>query len=290
MVRGKSSATYRLSAEYLQHMGIENTQLETLRPRLLPMLIPPLPWQVQETGHNQTGGFLTQRINLLRAEVYTHSAGGAGTVSELDIRALNRVQATAWQVNPKVFEVMLEAAQTGIKLPSIPLETDEEVGFQSKYPGWNAFVERFHTEGRKARLLPDAEWEALSPSAKTDVKRDILAFHEGAASMLGKRYALSEALTTASELLDIVEFYYPFNRDFRGRIYPMTLTEMQPQGSDYAKALLRFSKGKVLGTSGLRWLLIHIANCAGEDKLSLEDRVKWSLDNLEGIMGSAESV
>jgi len=70
-------------------------------------------------------------------------------------------------------------------------------------------------------------------------------------------------------------FYFPHTLDFRGRMYANTAF-LNPQGEDSARGLLEFSVGKPLGTSGLPWLQVHLANCYGFDKVSLEDRVEWA--------------
>jgi len=51
---------------------------------------------------------------------------------------------------------------------------------------------------------------------------------------------------------------------------------LNPQGEDSARGLLEFSTGKPLGNSGLPWLQVHLANCYGHDKVSLEERVEWA--------------
>jgi DNA-directed RNA polymerase len=51
---------------------------------------------------------------------------------------------------------------------------------------------------------------------------------------------------------------------------------LNPQGEDSARGLLEFSAGKPLGNSGLPWLQVHLANCYGHDKVSLEERVEWA--------------
>jgi DNA-directed RNA polymerase len=78
-------------------------------------------------------------------------------------------------------------------------------------------------------------------------------------------------------------FYFPHTLDFRGRLYANTAF-LNPQGEDSARGLLEFSKAKPLGSSGLAWLKVHLANCWGEDKVSLEDRVEWTDEHEETIM------
>ncbi|MDV7397374.1 DNA-directed RNA polymerase, partial [Arthrospira platensis SPKY1] len=75
--------------------------------------------------------------------------------------------------------------------------------------------------------------------------------------------------------------------DWRGRVYAIPM--FNPQGNDMVKGLLTFAKKVPVGIDGGYWLAVHGANCAGIDKVSLEDRVKWVNDNEANIIASAEA-
>lgn len=89
-------------------------------------------------------------------------------------------------------------------------------------------------------------------------------------------------------------YYY----DFRGRRYPAT-AYLHEQGSDLAKGLLLRADSKPIGRAGFEWLLISIANnWAGDagredgyktDKIPLNDRIKWAIDNEDIFLSYAES-
>jgi len=73
---------------------------------------------------------------------------------------------------------------------------------------------------------------------------------------------------------------------FSGGGSPAYLT---PQGTHLAKALLCFAKGKSLGTmAAVKWLAIHGSNTWGNDKVSLDDRYSWVLQNQEKIKATAD--
>lgn len=89
-------------------------------------------------------------------------------------------------------------------------------------------------------------------------------------------------------------YYY----DFRGRKYPTT-AYLHEQGSDLARGLLIRADKKAIGERGFFWLLVSIAsNWAGDagrddkaktDKIPLEDRFQWALDNEDIFLSYAES-
>ena len=61
-------------------------------------------------------------------------------------------------------------------------------------------------------------------------------------------------------------------------------------GSDLCRGLLEFGVGRPLGSTGLRWLKIHLANvfAGGVDKLSFSERVAFVDQNIDNIKNSAE--
>lgn len=65
-----------------------------------------------------------------------------------------------------------------------------------------------------------------------------------------------------------------------GRIYPNTAF-LHEQGSDNAKGLLLFANGTTIGEEGFYWLLLHGSNTWGNDKVSLDDRVEFCLQNYD---------
>jgi len=92
-------------------------------------------------------------------------------------------------------------------------------------------------------------------------------------------------------------FYHLYYLDFRSRFYPST-AYLHEQGSDVARGLLRRAEKKPMTREGFGWLMIHLANCwAGPieksvlktDKLPLQDRYKWGLDNEEYLLNFALS-
>jgi DNA-directed RNA polymerase len=74
--------------------------------------------------------------------------------------------------------------------------------------------------------------------------------------------------------------------DFRGRAYPIP-PHFNHISGDLCRGLLKFERKKRLGKAGFDWLKIHIANLAGVDKVSLEERREFVAKNLQNILSSA---
>jgi len=93
----------------------------------------------------------------------------------------------------------------------------------------------------------------------------------------------AEFIKTIANKIGEKPFYQAYNCDFRGRIYPMT-PYLNEQSSDNAKGLIQYGEGVKLGETGGYWLALHTANSIGEDKLTLDERVKYVENNLDSII------
>ena len=94
------------------------------------------------------------------------------------------------------------------------------------------------------------------------------------------------AITDAKKLSN-KDFYEFYHYDYRGRLYS-TSSNLNYGGHKLAKSLFYFSEKKPLGPDGWNELLIHAANCWGEDKLSVEARIQYTEDRLDEWMIWAE--
>jgi DNA-directed RNA polymerase len=212
-----------------------------------------------------TGGYVIHQTPLIRRGIHAHTSALERPVSEFDLDSLNAVQATGWRINRWLLDVMLDA-----------------------------WVNRRGIAGLvEAELKPmpdkvdDAVWEAMAPADQTAHRRLRMELHGHNASAEGRQEALMSTLAVANDLRDQPTIWFPHSRCFRGRIHPLPQVGPQPQGSDGQKALIMFAAGLPLGPDGLFWLCVRAANCAGQDKLALEDRVGWVLERRELIVATA---
>ena len=83
-----------------------------------------------------------------------------------------------------------------------------------------------------------------------------------------------------------------------GRKYPTT-AYLHEQGSDFARGLLLRADSKAIGKEGFFWMMVSLANnWAGDagrddelktDKIPLQDRYEWAIDNEEILISYAEN-
>ena len=132
---------------------------------------------------------------------------------------------------------------------------------------------------------------------------------------ISKNRDFNTIMKKAEKVLD-VDFYQEVEADYRGRLY-FREPFLNFQGSDYARGLMVFSEGKDLGETGQWWLAVHTANSYNQsydideipewteadyyshlksegldsisvDKFTLEDRVRWTNENMETIIQAGD--
>lgn len=218
------------------------------------------------------GGFYSKEMSSLTPLVKRRKRELKDTVVPRVNDAINKAQSVPYTVNTQVYQVVIELMQKDIA-PSFPPVPDPVV-----FP------------------LDNYDKATASPDEQAIVKEYAISkadYETSKSSTQGKRLSFKAAVDVARELLNqktrlgVDKFWYTWTVDFRGRLYPATVA-LSPQGADIDKSLLLFYKGKTLGSRGERWLAIHGANVYGNDKVSLDDRYKWVLDNEEFILNVAE--
>lgn len=242
----------------LEWIEKKNEVVQYLRPVYEPMVVQPKDWT---TPFN--GGYISSNIKPLKL-VKTKNKAYLDELRNTDMpivyEAVNALQRTAWQINSQVLEVMEQLWDSGSEIAGIPPRDGLELP---------VVPHDIDTNDESKR-----EWRIQA--AKTHVQN---------LSLLGQRIGFNMALGLARRYEKFRKIFFPYQLDFRGRIY--AVPHLNPQGSDYQKALLRFANGKPLGSEGWKWLAIHGANVAGYDKASFEDRVNWVQDNEDEILAIA---
>lgn len=228
----------------------------------LPMVVEPKPW-----SSFQDGGYYTTPQKVVRQKsgdtaqrAYAQSAienGDMNTVlSGLDV--LGRVP---WQIHAPVLEVMTEVWNSGQGLGAL---VGEETGLvRPEEPPADATYQERAKWGKELR-----EYENMK------------------SGLHSQRCFQNFQLETARAFVKEKKIFFPHSVDFRGRAYPIPPI-LNHIGSDIARGLLKFAHGKELGTVGLQWLKIHLANLYGFDKASLRDREQFAMDNINEIYDSA---
>ena len=242
-----------ISPELVDLKEAINALAELQAPLTWPMITPPADW-----SNTQRGGYLTnelrQQFRLIRG------SKGPATLGRSPLDMINTLQRVAYRINPVVLSLMNH--------------------LESKEQTLGSFVQE---SNQPTPPKPDTQDEDLI----FQWRKQCTDIHNRNASLKGRRYRTMETLSIANRFADEPRLYIPWSYDWRGRVYPIT-TFMSPQGTDADKSLYLAADARPVTEDAKRWLAIQVANCAGHDKLSLDDRVKWTEDNVSLITRIAQ--
>jgi len=240
-----------------------------------PMLVPPTDWTELKKG-----GYLSVDFSFVKLK-----GKGRKVLQNADfskpMSAINKLQRTAWRVNKKIADIIYDVYDNNVIDPSSPPTLPRLYGgLPSSVPTnirdvfeWKDWVENPTPQQR-------TEWGQWNRKReKISVELD---------GEKGRRIQYLMTMGVVEKMIDYDRFYYVYQLDYRGRVYPIT-DFFNPQSKGYVKAMLEFADGQYLTPVGLRWLKIHIANCYGLDKMPLDDRVKWAEDNHTMLLNIARS-
>ncbi|KAF8841664.1 DNA/RNA polymerase [Paxillus ammoniavirescens] len=260
-VRGQKLGVIRLNPVVADRLAKDGLR-ETLHPRHLPMLVKPKPW----LGPDQ-GGYLYNNSAAMRfkdcqeQQSYLEHASSLGNV-ELVYAGLDVLGSTPWNINRKIFDVVLKVWNSGERLCKIPPAVYDKPQ-PEKPANYDTDVKTKSTYGQRLKTYTQDKANNHSERCSVNYKIEI------------SRAFLGDT------------FYLPHNLDFRGRAYPIP-PHLNHIGDDLSRGLLMFAEAKPLGERGLRWLKIHLANLYGFDKGSFDERVEFVMKRLDDIYDSAE--
>lgn len=276
----KTVSCIKFKEEVLEKIEVLKTNISELHPIKKAMIIRPKDWT------NLTNGGYLKEITI--KEVFDKFEDGKTNFSLLDelfIRTrnkkaikhineyanldevydcINSIQSVEWVINKKVFgfydylitnNIQFESEKKGIILRKIcpldlPIKLDENETNKDIILKYRKEASKIHDENK----------DTLSERITIGIKHNIL-----------------------KDLNSLEKFYFCWNVDYRGRIYPIQKL-VNPQMDDSIKGCLKFKNGKELGKNGLYWLKVHCANLNGVDKVNFDDRVKWVDENIEQLI------
>lgn len=252
-----SEAFLTVTRETINWINQVTDCMEETSPVILPCIEPPRPWTTPYDGGYHTEQ-MREKYPLLTA---FHKKDRLKLLEKADMpvvyRAINAVQNTAWRINTKVLDVMSHLWANRLDFGVLPEVVDLP--------------------------MPDRPADIdTNPDVLRQWKKDAAEVHNGRVRQGSKRMNLKRTMDVAAEYRNN-DLYFVYQCDFRGRLYAQGAGP-NPQGTDYQKALLQFAEGKPIGESGVAWLAIHVANTFGVDKVSLAERINWTVDNRENIL------
>lgn len=247
-----------LSDFWVKKMAQRGFSIAGIAPVYQPCVVPPKPWTGVVGGGYWAKG--RRPLPLIRLGSKSAVARYEDVYMPEVYDAVNIIQNTPWKVNKKVLDVvnMVE------KLNNTPIDD-----------------------------IP--QMEPLKPEEYAgETEEELKAWKKAAAGIYrrekarqSRRLSLSFIVNQANKFSQFKAIWFPYNMDWRGRVYAVPM--FNPQGNDMQKGLLTLAVGKPIGADGFKWLKVHGANCAGVDKVTFEERIKWVEDNHDNIMAAAKA-
>ncbi|CAI6342101.1 unnamed protein product [Periconia digitata] len=259
-VLGKKIGFLAPHAEVLEKLQRES--LHNISTRGLPMVFEPKPWSSFDDG-----GFYATKSTVIRTKsgdssqrAYAHTAIANGDMDKV-LAGLDVLGKVPWQINEKVFEVMVQAWNSEQAIGG--LVAANMIGDRPVEPSPDAPKEEYNSWVKRLR-----DWE----NRKSGIH--------------SQRCFQNFQLEIARAYLKEKQMFFPHSVDFRGRAYPVPPL-LNHIGADLARSLLKFANGKELGAVGLQWIKVQLANLYGFDKASLREREQFAMDNIGEIYDSA---
>ncbi|MGL5261744.1 MAG: DNA-directed RNA polymerase, partial [Bacteroides sp.] len=169
-------------------------------------------------------------------------------------RFANGIQEIPFEINLDIVDLLSKIIDEGGGIFGVPLLRNPE---EPPFP----LREDWSKEG--------ASEEELSMFSKW--KYDMVKYYETMKELTQKRREITSFFQTVRD--GYTKVYFPVFFDFRGRMYYNA--NPSPQGSDIARSCLNFHKRKPLGSRGLFWLKVHLANSLGVDNVRFNARVEY---------------
>ena len=253
-------------------------------------IIPPKPWE----DFKGSGGYHTDGLYNMEA-IKTQTSSKKllkeyfkKTDNNHLFDVLNSLQATAWRVNRRVFDVAYKIFTDNVVDPETPRNNPKLIGGlpyngqlePEDFVNMADFGEVTFNERNQPRFInkEDGRRYYIALEAQRDLSH----------ASNSKALMTNLVLQNAMEYVNEEEIYFSYQYDFRGRIYPIQ-QHLQPQGTDHIKALLEFKNGcKIQTEDDLWWFLIHGANCYGYDKDEYSRRVEKIKEKTEEIKAIAD--
>jgi DNA-directed RNA polymerase, mitochondrial len=253
----KKHSSLKATPQIMSWVMSQHADKEILRPIQMPMVAPPKPWTtLYDGGYHTIPNTLVKHLGSNKVQKDALESADLSIVLD----AVNALDATPFQIDERVLSVLQHVWDTGEAVGKVPSYFEYEIP-------------------------PRPEGEDRNSEIYTAWRKEARGIYELNNSIKGTKLTVARILETANRFKDEERLFFPNQLDFRGRIYQIPVN-LNPQGPDYARALIKFADGKHIEDDvALGWLMVHGANCWGYDKVSLEERIAWVEDNLEMIRG-----
>ena len=264
--KGRTIVTIQITNDFANMTMDRMAKVANMFTLFYPTVIPPKPWI---DGCLVGGGYYTEHVHpyrLIKGAKPKYLAEMSNRDMTKILAPLNAIQNTPWRVNKTMLEVLNYVYDTNTSVAGLVTSDHKELPPKPDYydrPG--------------------------SEDLTKEYKKVCYMIHDENRRNVSKRISVVRTITLAEKFVAYDKIYFPHDIDSRGRAYPRP-TFLSPQGPDFSKALLEFAEGKTIETEAdIMFLAIAGANAWGKDKLPLQERYQWVMDNQDLFLDVAEN-
>lgn len=248
-----------LKDEWSEKIQSRAYALAGITPQYQPCIVPPKPWKGLQGGGYWAKG--RKPLTFIRLNGKQARERYRDVEMPAVYRAVNIAQSTAWAVNKRVLEVANAVME------------------------WkNVQIKEFPTTERQELPIKPHDIDTNEEALKA-WKKEAAGVYRKDAARVSRRLAYEFGLEQANKFAEYEAIYFPYNLDWRGRVY--AVPAFNPQSNDMTKGILQAAHGEPVGEEGIEWLMIHGANTAGVDKVPFPERKQWVKDHEELILAIA---
>ena len=263
----KRSTTYiYLKEEYEAVRDELHEQCKAFQNILLPMLTPPQP-----VTNKSLGGWMNKALH--RPD---RNPNGSIKLSPQHLEFINRQAQVEFQINPFIHDLYRKLIETKKSLGKFFYYERQIIPEVNQLLGL-ASLSKAEQDQKMAQL------KKTDPMRVRQACRDHSAMLEKDKALAKKAILAVKLVSTSQMLLDDPHFYIPMSFDMRGRIYSR-VPFVSFQAADPGRYLLRFAKKTPIDKRTEHWLMVGISNAAGNDKLSMGQRIQWFVNNKDQII------
>lgn len=253
--RNRRRAFIRINRRILDIIEEGHQVRELLRPRHLPMLVPPYSWKADAAG-----GYVRNRTALVSKATPAHKRSLANADLSRVHDGISAIDRTAWRINKPLLELVQRVWTEGGGEVSIPRQDDLPL----------------------PPMIP-----AQDEDERRRMKRERRKIHQANERLGAEREEFHLKMQVAGQMAKHGRFYMPHQLDFRSRGYPVP-KHLNHQGDDLCRGVLEFAEARPMSARGLWWLKVHAANCYGIDKVPFGQRVDWVNANVAAMTEAVE--
>jgi len=271
IIKGKTFHYLVANEATLQWLEEMNKRHEYLSQIYMPCVLKPNEWSDVEGGGYWSGWLKGVNAVKVKNRKLLPKISESNTMDTF-YGALNLCQGSSFCLNIPVLKVMKTLKDSDATTQGIPVVRDAPI------PPMPQSI-----EGIRRRDMNESQIKIYQQWAQVAG-----GIHRSNERQTSKRIQFIRTLMMADQFLKFKEFWFVWQADFRGRLYPC-FSFLSPQGPDYSRSLLKSSLGlPLVDDNQVEALAVHGANMFGFDKVSLEERYGWVLANEADIIRVAQ--